>query len=304
MKKGFCVSVLLLATVLILPPACKAPAAPAQFEVTSFNISPPEITAGETASITTQVKNIGGSEGTYTAVLTVDGAQAETKNVTVTPGATETVTFSLVKDKAGTYQVAIGELRSSLTVKPKLVAKEVELKYDNDKPYEYLVSVDGGWLVDFLPPVTPFTIQKIRLFGSRGSQERTFELEIWDKDHKVLFKEVYPPSKFPIGESAPGNEKLAAGATWVELEVPNIEVADRFYVHIWNGSSFGGTHLGADSSVKNEHSAITIRTTGITKEVESWGQSNFCLCWTFLNWSKPKVNWMIRVLGTAMVPEE
>lgn len=232
MRKSLLLSALLLATVLILPPACKAPAAPAQFEVTSFNISPPEITAGGTASITTQVKNIGGSEGTYTAVLTVDGAQAETKNVTVTPGATETVTFSLVKDKAGTYQVAIGELRSSLMVKLKLVAKEVELKYDNDKPYEYLVSVDGGWLVDFLPPVTPFTIQKIRLFGSRGSQERTFELEIWDKDHKVLFKEVYPPSKFPIGESAPGNEKLAAGATWVELEVPNIEVADRFYVHI------------------------------------------------------------------------
>ncbi|MBM3142640.1 MAG: hypothetical protein FJ005_06300 [Chloroflexi bacterium] len=304
MKKGFCVSVLLLVTVLILPTACKAPPEPAQFEVLSLDIIPPTVIAGDTVTVTARVKNTGGSDGIYTATLTVDGAQVETKDITVTPGATETVNFSLARDKAGTYQVAIGELRSSLTVKPKLVAKEVELKYDNDKPYEYLVSVDGGWLVDFLPPVTPFTIQKIRLFGSRGSQERTFELEIWDKDHKVLFKEAYPSSKFPIGKSAPGNENLAAGATWVELEVPNIEVADRFYVHIWNGSSFWGTHLGADSSVKNEHSAITIRTTGITKEVESWGQSNFCLCWTFLNWSKPKVNWMIRVVGIVMVPEE
>jgi hypothetical protein len=296
--------VLLLAMVLTVLPACKAPA---EFEVTSLDVTPTEVTAGDTVSITADVKNIGGNEGVYAATLTIDGVEVETKNVTVAPGATETINFSLAKDKAGTYKIAVGERNLSLVVKekkPVLVAKVVELKYDNDKPYEYLVSVDGGWLVDFLPPVTSFTIRKIRLFGSRGSQERTFELEIWDKDHKELFKKAYPSSKFPIGTSAPGNEKLAVGATWVELEVPNIEVTDRFYVHIWNGPSFGGIHLGADGSVKNEHSAITIRTAGITKEVESWAQSNFCLCWTFLNWSKPKVNWMIRVVGTAMVSEE
>jgi hypothetical protein len=291
MRKSLLLSALLLATVLILPPACKAPAAPAQFEVTSFNISPPEITAGETASITTQVKNIGGSEGTYTAVLTVDGAQAETKNVTVTPGATETVTFSLVKDKAGTYQVAIGELRSSLTVKPKLVAKEVELKYDDGKA-DGFSSVGGGYLVDFMPPAIPFTIKKIRLFGSlRGFSQGSFELEIWDKDRRVLYKEVYPDTKFPLG-----------GTAWVELEVPNIEVSDRFYVDIWRGPNLtGGIHLGVDESVKNEHSTVTVRPAGVTKEVESWKQEYFCPCW--FN-DKSRANWMIRVVGTVMVPEE
>ncbi len=127
MKRRFLASVLLLLTVLLVPPACKAPAAPAQFEVTSFNISPPEMTAGETVTIIAQVKNIGDSEGVYTAILTVDGAQVGMKDVTVAAGATETVTFSLVKDKAGTCKIAIGESSSSLTVKPKLVAKEMEL---------------------------------------------------------------------------------------------------------------------------------------------------------------------------------
>ncbi len=102
---------------------------PAQFEVVSLNIIPPEVVAGETATATAQVRNIGGSEGVYTAILTVDKVEIETKNVAVAPGATEIVTFSLARAKAGTYQVAVGGLTSSLAVEQKLVAKEVELKY-------------------------------------------------------------------------------------------------------------------------------------------------------------------------------
>jgi len=305
MRKGLWVSVLLLAVVLILPTACKAPAEPAKFEVTSLNVTPPEVTVGDMVTITTEVKNIGGSEGAYTVILTVDGAQVETKEVTVAPVATETVTFSLVKDKAGTYQVAIGERSSSLTVKPKLVAKEIELKYDDGKADGHLVSVSGGWLVDFTPPVIPFTVQKIRLFGSRSLESGTFEIEIWDKDRKVLYKEAYPRTKFPEGKSLPTKEVLPEGGAWVELEVPKIEVADKFYVHMWNGpTSFGGIHLGADFSAKNEHSAITARTAEVTKVVESWTPGNFCLCWSVVDWAQSRTNWMIRVVGTTMVPEE
>lgn len=291
MKKGFCVSVLLLVTVLILPTACKAPPEPAQFEVLSLDIIPPTVIAGDTVTVTARVKNTGGSDGIYTATLTVDGAQVETKDITVTPGATETVNFSLAKDKAGTYKIAIGEQRSSLTVKPKLVAKEVELKYDDGKA-DGFSSVGGGYLVDFMTPAIPFSIKKIRLFGSlRGFFQGSFELEIWDKDRRVLYKEVYPDTKFPLG-----------GTAWVELEVPNIEVSDRFYVDVWKGPNLtGGIHLGVDESVKNEHSTVTVRPAGVTKEVESWKQEYFCPCW--FN-DKSKTNWMIRVVGTAMVPEE
>jgi hypothetical protein len=302
MRKGLWLSILLLALVLILPTACKAPA---EFEVISLDIAPPQVTAGETVSVTSEVRNTGGSEGVYTAVLTVDGVEAEKKDITVAPGATETVTFTMVKDKAGTYQIAIGERSSSLTVKPKLVAKEIELKYDDGKADGYLVSVSGGWLVDFKLPVIPFTVQKIRLFGSRSLESGIFEIEIWDKDRKVLYKEAYPRTKFPESKSLPTKEVLPEGGAWVELEVPKIEVADKFYVHMWNGpTSFGGIHLGADFSAKNEHSAITARTTEVTKVVESWTPGNFCLCWSVVDWAQSRTNWMIRVVGTAMVPEE
>ena len=54
---------------------------PADFEVISLDIKPPEVTTGETVSITAEVKNTGDGEGTYTAVLTVDGVKFETKDV-------------------------------------------------------------------------------------------------------------------------------------------------------------------------------------------------------------------------------
>lgn len=120
MRKSLWVSMLILAVVLILPSACARPA-PAAFEVVSLNVTPTEVTAGDTVNVTVEVKNTGGSESVYTATLTVNGAKAETKDVTVAPGATEAVTFSLVKDKAGTYQLTICGSISSLRVKEQAV---------------------------------------------------------------------------------------------------------------------------------------------------------------------------------------
>ena len=73
--------------------------------------------AGEKVSVTAEVRNAGGSEGTYTAVLTLDGAEIETKNITVAPGTTEVVTFSVVKDVAGIYRVKLAELLGVIIVK-------------------------------------------------------------------------------------------------------------------------------------------------------------------------------------------
>jgi len=163
MKKGLLIAVLL--TLLIISFGCKAPAeAPppspgplpaAEFEVVSLNVMPPGVRVGETVSVTAEVKNTSDTEGTYAAILTIDGAEAGRKDITVAAGATETVTFSLVKDTPGTYKVAVGELSSTLTVKesaitttydletaidkmPELYAKEVS--EDEELQYEDLIS--------------------------------------------------------------------------------------------------------------------------------------------------------------------
>jgi hypothetical protein len=275
-------------TMLITLGACAKPAA---FEVTSLNVTPTEVTTGETVSITVVVENTGGSEGTYSAVLTIDGATVETKEVVLAAEASKTVSFSLVKDTPGTYQVGIGGLTSSLTVEQKLVVKEVELKYDNGQAKESIPWF-GGNIVDFSPPATPFTIKRVRIAGglyATGLEEKTFDLEIWGRDLKVLHSATYPYTKFPSGATA-----------WVEFEVPDIEVADKFYVHIYTGSPSPGLHIGADDSVVNEHSDVTIRTAeGATFLLASWPYSP-----DYWFGDKSKVNWMIRVVGTYMTPED
>jgi len=309
MRRSLGVLIVLLVATIIIVPACKAPA---EFEVVSLDVAPPEVTAGETVSVTAEVKNTGGSEGIYTAILTVDGAKMETKEVTVAPGSTEAVRFSLVKDKTGTYQVAVGGISSSLVVKPKMAAKEIELKYDDGIARAcvgtWIPGERGGYLVNFTPTSAAFTVKKVRIYGTIYSlygttwQGKNFDLEIWDKDRKLLYSAKYPYDKFPIGTRVKPGVFYPEDAGWVELEVPDIRVTDKFYVHIYAGYGPGdGLHVGADDSVINEHSETTIRTeSGATQILAEWPY------WNPAYWmsDKSKVNWMIRVVGTVMAPAE
>jgi dipeptidyl aminopeptidase/acylaminoacyl peptidase len=99
---------------------------------------PAEAMLGETISVTAQVNNTGGSEGDYTAVLTLDGREIETKSVMVSAGTEATVTFSLAPDAAGIYQVRLGGLTKILIVKgqqglPSGYILEKKSYYQDDK---------------------------------------------------------------------------------------------------------------------------------------------------------------------------
>jgi len=101
-----------------MPVPVPAPPPSAEFQVISLSIDPVETTVGEIVSIAAVVENIGGSEDTYTVILSVDGITAETKETAlITPDSSEVVTFSLIKDVSGTYEIDIGGMSSSLIVK-------------------------------------------------------------------------------------------------------------------------------------------------------------------------------------------
>jgi len=182
-----------------------------------------------------------------------------------------------------------GELSSSLIVKEKPVIKEVELKYDVMKGKDSLSSDGGGYIIDFTPPVTPFTITKVRMAGTlsgSGSKSKQFSVAIWNKDYQTLHVETYPVTLFPVWKPA-----------WVEVEIPDIEVTDKFYVHVYTGTKrMEGIHISADASVVNEHSDLTVRTAeGVYKIRKTWPFSSSL--WVG---DKSKVNWKIRVVGTVM----
>ena len=145
----------------------------------------------------------------------------------------------------------------------------------------------GGYLVDFMPPATPFTITKVRMMGGVfGEQTRdNFEISIWNKDKEVIYKDEFPVTIFTSGS-----------LSTVEVDIPNIEIDSKFFVQVFTGTCrLQGIHIGADSSVFNEHSTLTSRTFEGDKEEQEWKYPSDL-------WSgdKSKVNWMIRVVGTYL----
>jgi len=88
----------------------------AKFEVGSLEISPNPVAAGETATVSVEVTNVGGSEGAYTAELKIDGAEAQTEEVSVAEGDTSRVAFSVAKESLGSYEIEVGDLKGTLVV--------------------------------------------------------------------------------------------------------------------------------------------------------------------------------------------
>jgi hypothetical protein len=303
-KKVLAAGLLLLVMTIAVPLACTS-APSAQFEITSLDINPAEVTVGETANVSARVTNTGRAGGVYYATLSVDGEKIATKDIGLDPGSTQTVTFALSKDQAGSYEIVIGKSRATLIVTSKRVAKPVEIGYDDGVARDYLslVKPATGYSVSFVSPPEPFTISQVRLlglvYGSPGFHIADSDLQIWDKDYKVLYTAPFPGDEFPLVTRLGDN--TGATAAWVDIEIPNIKVEGNFYVHIYTGLPAGqGFRMGADDNVVNTRSDVTVRgDNGLDNLAPGWP-------YTRVYWygDKSRVNWMVRVAGNAMVPQE
>jgi len=123
---------IIIASILVLsiPTGCKK----AKFELSSLEIFPDIVTAGDTVGVTVDVTNNGTADGTYTVTLSIDGVVIETKNVHVIAGATLQVPFSVVKETLGVHTIEIGYLSGELNVvkPPELVKQDTGLGVISD----------------------------------------------------------------------------------------------------------------------------------------------------------------------------
>ncbi|MEE9399960.1 MAG: hypothetical protein V3V23_06805, partial [Dehalococcoidales bacterium] len=70
------------------PTQAPEPAVKAEFEVSSLLLTPSEVIAGQTVTVSADVKNVGKVDGSYTTILSVDGTTVERTDITVSTGAT------------------------------------------------------------------------------------------------------------------------------------------------------------------------------------------------------------------------
>jgi len=101
-------------TFTVIAPLSTAPAA---FTLSSLSISPPEVSAGKPVAISLVVTNTGEVADSYTATLKINGVIAETVEVTVAGGTSETVTFTTSHDETGIHSVDVNGVPGSFTVK-------------------------------------------------------------------------------------------------------------------------------------------------------------------------------------------
>jgi hypothetical protein len=95
-----------------LPP----PLPPAKFVLSNLEVNPAEVEPGEEVTVTIEVKNVGGREGSHTVNLLINNVLEGTRKVTLTPKAVKTVVFTVTRDEPGSYSVVIDGLSGSFTV--------------------------------------------------------------------------------------------------------------------------------------------------------------------------------------------
>jgi len=102
-----------------------APPAPAAFSVTNLSVKPLEVELKEVVTISLSVANTGGTEGSYTVVLKINGVKEADKSIFIAAGKSKSVSFSVAKEKAGSYSVVVDGLSASFTVVAPVPEEEV-----------------------------------------------------------------------------------------------------------------------------------------------------------------------------------
>lgn len=90
---------------------------PAAFTVAELSITPQEVTSGVDVNITVLISNTGDLTASYEAILKIDNAIAQTKEITLDGGDSRTVSFSMRAGTAGEHTVSIGDLVGTFKVK-------------------------------------------------------------------------------------------------------------------------------------------------------------------------------------------
>jgi hypothetical protein len=104
-------------------PQAAAPAAPkpsnnpAKIEITSIEVVPDMAAVGEKVSIQAEVTNSGGSKGNFNAVFKIVGETAQPKRTSssLSPGASEVISFEVTKNTPGQYVVDINGKQATVT---------------------------------------------------------------------------------------------------------------------------------------------------------------------------------------------
>ena len=86
---------------------------PAKFVISDLSISPSEVKTRESVTISFDVTNSGGTSGTHTVTLKVNGSELATESVALDPGQSQRVNFTAKTESSGTFTVEVDGLKGT-----------------------------------------------------------------------------------------------------------------------------------------------------------------------------------------------
>ncbi len=89
------------------PSSQGTPPTPASFAISNLSVTPQEIRPAEQVAISARVTNTGGSEGSYTVVLNINGVEEARQIITLAPGTSKIVSFPTTRATTGKYTIII-----------------------------------------------------------------------------------------------------------------------------------------------------------------------------------------------------
>lgn len=116
MYKKLITRLLAILSVVFTAVLCSCEAEEAKFEVSNLIIEPSTAITEQIVPITVEVINTGGTEGTYNLILLVNGQEESSENISLSPDASQAVTFNITRDIAGEYEIEVAGLKGELLV--------------------------------------------------------------------------------------------------------------------------------------------------------------------------------------------
>lgn len=89
---------------------------PAEFKGSSLSISPTSVLPGEKVTVQATVTNVGEVKDTEPVALMVNGSESDSQILTLEPGASEKVSYTLTRDTSGIYSINVRGATGSLSV--------------------------------------------------------------------------------------------------------------------------------------------------------------------------------------------
>ena len=143
MKKGILALMSLLLLAFSLPLQACQPVDASNFDVLSLDITPNKVNENDKFTVRAVINNGGNSEVTYVVPVMVDGVADDRTDVTLAPGKSQEVKFTLHRASVGTYEIRIGSKSASVFVEKLIPASfnlsDLKINMETANPGEEII---------------------------------------------------------------------------------------------------------------------------------------------------------------------